>query len=361
MGIPHTGRKELLHAVSELFPGAVVDIRLKAPDRLCRFFVSGRSRCSDRHGARRYGPFGRNRLLPLSSGRTLSALKQDHPENAGRLVVPFSCPVADSRDVCMARNLICCLYGGQKCGSRRRHALSLPVLMDMKTNALALCNIEDSWNRNRKNPVLAADHTRPFSERRNDNRIRAETVHEHRAGDDINDRINCADLMKMHFVHRHVVGLCLRLRENPENLLRKRPRCIRHVRLCENLPHIRIAPVLMVGPMAAAPMAIFLPIRMRHAGLCISRALIILSRVRIFASRAPAVLSRIRIFAFRAPAVLSRVRIFASPVRMDLLRKASIKIGHVVVVIFMRPVKNHMEIKAGYARLLYTRDLRPKA
>ena len=278
MGIPRAGLKDLLHAVPELFPGAVIDIRLEAPDRICCPALSG-------------------------TGCLLFTLEQNRSQNAGRLVVPLSGPVADSRDVRIFRNLISCLYGGKKCGSRRRHALSLPVLMDMQPKVPALCDIEDRRDRDRKNSVLAADHARPLRERRHGGRIHVKAVHEHRAGNDIDDGIDRADLMKMNLIQGQAVGLRLRLRENPEDLLGKRSRRVSHVRLRKNPPNIRVAPVLMVGVMAG----------------------------------------------------IMTVTV------MVMLLNTSIEIGHVVVVVFMRLVKDHIEVKAGYARLLHARNLRPEA
>ena len=171
---------------------------------------------------------------------------------------------------------------------------------------MCLYNIQNSRYRNRDHAVLASDKAASLAETRHDNFIRRQIINADSSSDDIHDGIDGSDLMEMHLIERHAVGFCLCFREDLENALRQRSCSRCQIAAADNRKNLRQPAVLM--------MVMMLP--------CV-----------------------IVVMAVRMLVVMWMVMHF---------RPIPVQIRHIVIMVLMLCIQNHIEIAGIQPRLFHS-------
>ena len=113
-------------------------------------------------------------------------------------------------------------------------------------------DIDYRRNRDRQFAVLTMHKTAPLRNLPDHHRIRRDLIHQDRRRRDIDDRIDRADFVEMHLLHRQTVRLALGLRDDREDPLRQFPRPGTHPGTVENRENIREMAVFVMVVMMPA-------------------------------------------------------------------------------------------------------------
>ena len=120
-----------------------------------------------------------------------------------------------------------------------------PAARRTQCDAVLPGDVQHRRHRNRQFAVLTADESGAFGKSGHHALFHAEIVRQHRRRDDVHDRIDRADFVKVHLLHRAAVRLRLRLRDDPEDPLRQLPGAIAHLPPVDHRIHIGEIPVLV--------------------------------------------------------------------------------------------------------------------
>ena len=157
-------------------------------------------------------------------------------------------------------------------------------------------------HRDRQDPVLASDSAASLGDPGHRHPVDPQVVQADRCRHNVHDRIQCPDLVEVHFLRGHAVRLGFRLRQNAEDAQCQLPGALCHLKSVNDLPDLFHPCVVMMVVMVMLMMMVVVM------------------------------------------AVLMPVQIF-----------------HIVVMAVMRFIQHHVKITAVDARLLHAADLRLKA
>ena len=124
------------------------------------------------------------------------------------MVVTLSRARARGNDAIGLRQGICVLERGGDGGPRGGDELSRNVAL-RKRKAVGGNDVGDSRNWNGKHAVSGAYAAVSLAEGRDDDVVNAEVIDAEGGGNYVDDGVNSADLVEMHLLERHAMGLCL--------------------------------------------------------------------------------------------------------------------------------------------------------
>ena len=193
-----------------------------------------------------------------------------------------------------------------------------------------LHDIRHRRNRDRKDPVLAAHSSRSLAEFRHDHFRDVQIVQTDGCRGHIYDGIHSSHLVKMHLIHRYAVGFCLRRGKDLKNRKGNLLRSVCHGRRQKDLPDLFHSSVFMV-------------MRMRLLSMTMLMNMMMFRSVMMF------IMFRMTVF-MMLPVIMA-----VSFIQM------SVKIFHVMIVIFVGFIQDHSEVAGVQSRFLHPGNFRPEA
>ena len=171
-------------------------------------------------------------------------------------------------------------------------------------------------------------------------------------GHDINDGINGAHLMEMDMFRIRSVGFGFRLRQYPEDLSGQDPGAFCHVTTVQNSTDVSH---MAMGMMMVMPVPVFMGIRV---AVSVLMDMPVFMRIRM----AMPILMDMPVFMGSGMGMFMRAAFFMA-VRMAFLMSVlmAVQIFHIMVMVFMGPVQDHIEVTAVQAGFADTADHRFKA
>ncbi len=143
---------------------------------------------------------------------------------------------------------------------------------------------------------------------------------------DVHDGIHCSHFMEVDFLPGNTMSLCFRIGNNIKNFLCQAPGSLCHGSFVENLHYFRQAPMSM--------------------GMMMFMGLMVLTMLMVKT-----------MFTLTIAAVFMAMAVVVS---FFMVTMVSIKVRYVVVMIFMIPVKNDIEVAKLEARFFYPGDFNRK-
>lgn len=180
---------------------------------------------------------------------------------------------------------------------------------------------------------------------------------------DIHNGVDGSHFMEMNFLDGKVVGFRFRLCHNAENLLCQSPGRFGHVRAINDRFHIfQMAVLVMMVPLSMVMMVMVF--------MTVTVVLFFLVMVSIFMAVAVVFFLLMMVTFFMAVAVVLFLFVMMAFFLMMVMvffmnlfpcfRQGTVEIGHVVVMVFMVFVQNHVEIAAVNACFLHSSDFHCK-
>ena len=319
---------EALHGVSQHFTAGIVDVTFQF-----HHFI----------------------LIPLS----FPGIDEEGPEDIGPFfIVPFSGTKARLYDGKRSRQAVGRAEGCCNGCSRGGYILSLRF-HDFQGHMAGGDDIQRSRNRHRKHAVLAADGAGAFRELRHNDIGNAKGLKAYGRCNDIYDGIDGSHFMEVDLFNGQVMGLRFRLRHDAENLLRQFPGGFRHVRTVDDRFHIRQMPVFMMVVMVVVMMVALFAMAVAVMLVPITFFLMAVAMVFVIMALLPVMAMAVMlvIMAFFPVMTMAVVVMILFPMMMFFChRQGPIEIGHIVVMVFVFFVQDHIEIAAVDARLLHPGD-----